>query len=185
MPKKNEIMDLKGHTYGELLVLEFAGRRNKQTYWRCRCLACGSEREYAAGNLRMGYSTQCKGCPAKRRPRKRDRPGYLTWHRMTKRGPVCKRWHSFERFIADMGEPPPGKPYIVRKDSTKQYKPGNCVWSPVARATLLTHQGITMPLTAWAQGLNISRMGLYRRLKTMPLEQALTTPRREAKAQAG
>ncbi len=181
MPKKNQVMDLKGQIFGNLLALKYAGRRKKQTYWQCRCLACGSERDYAAGNLRMGYSTQCKNCPARRRERKRDIPGYSTWRRMTKRGPVCKRWLSFDQFISDMGAPPKDKPYIMRMDPARQYKPGNCIWSPVARTTLLTYQGRTMSLTQWAKELNLSRMGLYLRLKKMSVEEALSKPVRRSK----
>lgn len=42
---------------------------------------------------------------------------------------VCDRWlHSFENFLSDMGEKPPGKT-LDRKDVDGNYEPDNCKWS--------------------------------------------------------
>jgi hypothetical protein len=42
---------------------------------------------------------------------------------------VCDRWReSFEAFLADMGECPPGLT-LERLDNERGYEPGNCVWA--------------------------------------------------------
>jgi hypothetical protein len=41
---------------------------------------------------------------------------------------VCKRWRSFETFLADMGVPAPGMT-LDRKNSDRDYSPRNCRWA--------------------------------------------------------
>lgn len=175
MPKmhKNTI-DLTGQTFGKLLVLAYAGRRKKRVRWRCKCLACGSVKDYQAGNLRKGLSTQCRGCPAKRREPPVFQAGYHSWKRIVQTGDICKQWDSFEAFIANMGEPPKGKRHLVRTDPAKPYQPGNCTWSPCRLPRLLTHNGRTMSISDWAQELGLSKQGLHLRLKKMTVHEALT-----------
>ncbi len=178
LPKK--ATDLTGQTFGQLLVLAYAGRRKGSLRWRCKCLACGSVKDYYAGNLRRGLSTQCLYCPAKPRKKPSDqrcrRPGYRSWKKIIGSGKACKRWLSFETFIADMGEPPEGKRRLMRIDDTKPYSRTNCAWVVAGPARFLTHNGHTMSLAEWARELGLSAQSIRNRLKKMPVHEALSRP---------
>lgn len=49
---------------------------------------------------------------------------------------VCERWHTFENFVADVGDRPPGRTAtgravysIERKNNDGHYEPGNVIWA--------------------------------------------------------
>jgi hypothetical protein len=44
---------------------------------------------------------------------------------------VCSRWKDYNNFLLDMGEVPDGLT-LERKESDKDYKPGNCKWATVS-----------------------------------------------------
>lgn len=83
---------------------------------------------------------------------------------------VCKRWHTFENFYADMGNPPSGFT-LERKDNSKGYSPDNCRWATMLEQannrrnnTPLTIAGKTLTPAQWARELRISPQAFLRRV---------------------
>jgi hypothetical protein len=93
---------------------------------------------------------------------------------------MCDRWRDdFAMFLADMGQCPPDHS-LDRIDCDGPYAPENCRWATRAQQNRnkrnnirLTLNGRTMCLIEWAEALNISRVELVRRLRDLPLEDAL------------
>ncbi len=86
---------------------------------------------------------------------------------------VCERWRrSFAAFAADMGPRPDGYT-LERKDNTKGYEPGNCVWatrqaqSRNRRTTIwIEAQGVRLCVNDWARRLGVSINSLRSRAAT-------------------
>lgn len=79
--------------------------------------------------------------------RRKPTPTYYSWDAMMRRCSVasndsyrrdyiergiavCERWHSFENFLADMGERPDGTS-LDRINGDRGYEPGNCRWATI------------------------------------------------------
>ncbi len=98
---------------------------------------------------------------------------------------VCDRWRwSFENFLADMGDPPPGLT-IERKNNDLGYSPENCVWAThteqmnnTRKSRLLTYHGETLTMAQWARKLGVKRSTLEQRFYCYhwTVEKTLSTP---------
>jgi len=179
--------------------------------WLCRC-QCGKTLRIIGNSLTTGNTTSC-GCAsidalverstkhgAAKRGGSRSM-AYRIWQAMLNRCrnqrvpnyadyggrgiTVCERWQeSFQNFIADMGEPPPGTS-IDRRENDGNYEPANCRWATRAQQArnkrsnrIITYGRKSMCLKDWANSLGIDQASLYERLKKWPLKMALTTPKK-------
>lgn len=102
---------------------------------------------------------------------------------------VCDRWNpreggGFNNFLEDMGERPERKT-LERIDVNKNYCPENCKWATMKEqasnkrnTVMLTFNGKTQSITAWAEETGIPYATLKKRIGTYKwsVERALTTP---------
>lgn len=143
-----------GQRFGRLLVVErVESDKHGQARWGCRC-DCGRVVQTSSAHLKSGHTKSC-GCLHAEVTRARStthghsqRSGrsrtYNAWREMKRRcyNPksksypayggsgvtVCARWkNSFQNFLADMGECPPGLE-LDRAHNSRGYAPGNCRW---------------------------------------------------------
>ena len=172
--------------------------------WECRCV-CGNFRTVRADNLR---NSEVKSCGCKKSSlltRAKVTHGmsgtrvYGIWAGMIQRCKgaqhnterykargiaVCSEWLSFERFYADMGDPPEGYS-IERENNTKGYEPGNCVWAGNKTqgrnretSKYVTYRGEKKLLIVWCEELNLNYQTIWRRLyrANWDADRALSTP---------
>ena len=177
-----------GKRYGRLILLEYAGIRKANRYFKCRC-DCGNEKVIALSSLIQKATKSC-GCLHREfvfiHGLSKTRT-FKTWDSMLQRcnNPknrsfkyygakgitFCERWLFFENFFADMGTRPIGTTLDrIRNDGN--YEPSNCKWSTRKEQArnrrsnvLINHNEKTKCMSAWAEEKGISRTTLHERLK--------------------
>jgi len=99
---------------------------------------------------------------------------------------VAARWNSFENFLADMGEAPPGLT-LERDDVNGNYEKDNCRWADQKTQQnnrrnnrRIEFRGETLTLSQWAERLGLKEATVRNRLDRAgwPVERALTQSRR-------
>lgn len=185
--------DLAGRVFGRLTVVGFLERRGKHNYWSCNC-SCGGTAVVRTDCLYGGIIRSCKCLQAEEssaRARihgKSHTPAYNTWRKLIQRcqNPtdiafrryggrgitVCDRWSDFENFLADMGQPPPGKT-LDRKNNDGPYSPDNCRWATKTEQmrnmstnrVLTRYDGTSHLLIEWAEITGKSSVVIFSRIK--------------------
>lgn len=202
-------LSLEGRRFGRWLVAERVesvqyASGDKKSAWRCVC-DCGTTRVVTGSALNTGKSKSC-GCAAVEMTAERsathgksktrtyriwqamlNRCRYPTshmYHRYGGRGiAVCERWTSFENFIADMGECPPGFS-IDRIDNDADYGPENCRWADrktqarnKSTNRIISFEGKRKCLKEWAESLSMDQASLAERIDKWGVKRALSTPK--------
>jgi hypothetical protein len=105
----------------------------------------------------------------------RDRcsnPNRHDWHRYGGAGiTVAPEWNSFEQFVVDMGNAPPGRT-LDRIDGSKGYGPDNCRWATPHEQALNSRaarvfelEGVRDSISGWARRWGVSRYIAAKRLR--------------------
>lgn len=152
-----KILDLKGQIFGDLTVLSDAilkprkdGRNN--SWFLCEC-SCGNQFEVVGHALKSGNTKSCGKCSHGHSTGNNGKPTptYYSWisaknrtkikpghkdYEIYKDVSMCDRWfNSFEAFLKDMGERPPGTTLDRYPDKTGNYEPDNCRWATYKEQT--------------------------------------------------
>jgi len=201
-------VDRAGEVHGRLTIL-----KSVQGKFFCRC-SCGSTKWFQGGNVIKGVSASC-GCLQKELvSRRATKHGQTKGGRSTKlhqawmsmkarcygRGKrteiyrirgiqVSDYWlcldHGFQRFAAEVGDPPTRFHTIERTDNSGHYVPGNVRWATRKEQGNnksvnfnITFSGKTLNLHQWSQELGINRGTLWSRLRSLrwDTEKAFTKP---------
>lgn len=197
-PKKMKGIDLTGETFGRLKVIKRTdGRYNTFVVYDCLC-SCGKQTKAHTGSLKSGMKQSCGCLEIENRNRLNENFGerikkhsgwktaaYKSWIGMKSRCSdsnnkdyggrgirVCESWSdSFEVFLSDMGNPPPGGT-IDRIDNSKGYSKENCRWATSKEQcrnrdnnVFVMHEGRIITVAEYAEELNMSWSGADKKAK--------------------
>lgn len=214
IPKHPLFKDLTGRRFGRLIVLAYAGKRGaSRHFWLCRC-DCGKERVVRGSHMIQGRTGSCGCLSRELSIARSTKHSmsysaeWGIWSGMKKRCynesdqaypnyggrgiRVYDRWlESFENFLADMGTRPSKRHSLERRNNNGNYEPSNVYWATRRQQNrnkrnnrLITHNGLTLTLSEWAEQIGISPGTLKMRLRMgWSIERALTQPCRFAKQQ--
>lgn len=203
------VKNLVGQRFERLTVISHAGQRSvsRNHFWNCVC-ACGATVTVDGAHLRSGATKSC-GCYARNVARaagdrtrthgmarsstyniwrsmlaRCENPSRKDYPRYGGRGiTVCKRWHKFESFLADMGERPAGLS-LDRRNNDRGYTRANCHWATGTEQARNSHANrilewncVRQTVAAWAEDLGIAYNTLTARLRRgWDVRRSLCTP---------
>jgi hypothetical protein len=187
--------DLTGKKFGLLTVIKRVPNpnpKNRNSLWLCACSCEGKTGEgtgqtiTTSQHLRSGHTTSC-GCrrheqyALKHGHSMKPDATYRAWLNMRSRcnNPVdtsyrnygargikvCKRYDSYENFLADKGQKPPGYE-LDRIDLEGDYTPENTRWIPAhsgmkRNSIIVNLEGRPLKLTQAAKELGLDYFALY------------------------
>lgn len=192
MPK---MIDLTGQKFGMLTVVEFTGRRNCHSWFRCEC-QCGGMTITTSNNLRRGHTISC-GCFSIGKLIQRSRTHSLRWHPLyvswigMRNRCYYERHNRYKHYggkgvgVYTLWQDDFIEFYrwgiangwkkglsLDRKDNDKDYCPDNCRFSNVPQQNRnrtsnvhLTIDGVTKILVEWSEFANVKYETLRKRLK--------------------
>lgn len=194
--------DITGQRFGRWIAIGPVERRKKQVMWLCRC-DCGNEGIIQVGNLVSGKSKSC-GCYMVEQSRthgKHKSKEYVAWQSMRRRCmdssneryesyggrgiTVCEEWRNdFAAFYNHIGPAPYKDASVGRQNNDGNYEPGNVAWESRTQQQrnmrsnhLITYNGKTQCLSAWAEELGVTRSALESRIrKGWDIDRAFTQP---------
>ncbi len=190
------LIDLAGQKFSRLVVIQrVKNDKHHNAQWLCRC-NCGKKTIIRGYCLKNGCTKSC-GCLRKEFARQNNylhghsmngtrSKTYTVWEQMRQRCndsnasnyknyggrgiKVYQRWRSFENFLEDMGERPPGLT-LDRIDNNGDYCKENCKWSThkeqqrnMRNNISITIDGITRCLAEWCEIYNVDYNIVYGRI---------------------
>lgn len=187
--KKPRIRSIAGRVFNRWTVFGFIGySKSKKDSWLCRC-TCGNWGIIRRTALQNNKSKSCgclrfdSGSPTHGMSNTTVYSRYFDMHTRCynqlcpafknygERGIVVEdRWHTFENFYKDMGDPPTPEHQIERVNNDGNYGPDNCIWDTNYNQArnkrtnvLLTLNDETHCVADWADITGLSRNVIYKR----------------------
>jgi hypothetical protein len=148
--------------------------------------SCAAKRTWKLATPKHGLANKIPEYYVWKSMRQRcNNPNAVGYERWGGRGiRVCSRWNSFKKFYQDMGPRPSSNHQIERKNNSGNYTPLNCCWATKTQQgrnkrnnRLLSYDGETLPVSAWAERMHVNPDRLYGRLnRGWSIQQTLSIP---------